>query len=435
MSARSFFVANFGCRASQSEGAAVEQELLDGAATSASSAFAADVVVVNTCTVTEEADREARQLIRRIATRNPEARIIVTGCYAQRAPEELAVLHGVSHVVGNSHKPILGRLTLNVLDSDFQLAEREGRAKVFCSDIFLENELKPESHLGSGGRTRAVVKVQDGCNANCSFCIIPSVRGRSRSLLPAAVIEEIGALVDRGYKEVVLSGIHLGTYGRDLDLKTSLQKLLENILASVPALERLRLSSMEPLEVTPEIIDLVATDPRMAHHFHVPLQSGASRVLRAMRRPYSPEYYLGLLKRIRSRIEDAATGADVMVGFPGETDEEFSETFRLIEDAPLTYLHIFPYSVRPGTPAAEFGGQIPSHVASFRAKALRQLIARKNAAFLGSMKDRELDVLVLQSGEGLSANFLRVRVPEELPANEWVRLRIAGVEHSQLVAV
>jgi threonylcarbamoyladenosine tRNA methylthiotransferase MtaB len=192
---------------------------------------------------------------------------------------------------------------------------------------------------------------------------------------------------------------------------------------------------MEPLEVTPEIIDLVATDPRMAHHFHVPLQSGASRVLRAMRRPYSPEYYLGLLKRIRSRIEDAATGADVMVGFPGETDEEFSETFRLIEDAPLTYLHIFPYSVRPGTPAAEFGGQIPSHVASFRAKALRQLIARKNAAFLGSMKDRELDVLVLQSGEGLSANFLRVRVPEELPANEWVRLRIAGVEHSQLVAV
>ena len=434
MSAKSFFVANFGCRASQSEGAAVEQELLDGAATSASSAFAADVVVVNTCTVTEEADREARQLIRRIATRNPEACIIVTGCYAQRAPEELAVLQGVSHVVGNSHKPILGRLTLNVLDSDVQIAEREGRAEVFCSDIFLENELKPESHLGSGGRTRAVVKVQDGCNANCSFCIIPSVRGRSRSLSPAALVEEIGALVARGYKEVVLSGIHLGTYGRELNQKTSLQELLEDILASVPALERLRLSSIEPLEVTPEIIDLVATDPRMAHHFHVPLQSGASRVLRAMRRPYSPEYYSDLMQRIRSRVEDAAIGADVMVGFPGETDEEFSETFRLIEDAPLTYLHVFPYSARPGTPAAELAGQIPSHVASFRAKALRQLIARKNAAFLGRMKDRELDVLVLQSGEGLTANFLRVRLPEELPVNEWVSLRIAGVENSQLVA-
>jgi threonylcarbamoyladenosine tRNA methylthiotransferase MtaB len=317
---------------------------------------------------------------------------------------------------------------LKVLDSDVDGADTKGRAEVFCSDIFLENELKPESHLGSGGRTRAVVKVQDGCNANCSFCIIPAVRGRSRSLSPAAVVEEIAALVDRGYKEVVLSGIHLGTYGRDLDRKTSLQALIEDILASVPALERLRLSSIEPLEVTPEIIDLVASDHRMAHHFHVPLQSGSSRVLRAMRRPYSPEYYAGLMQRIRSRVEDAAIGADVMVGFPGETDEEFRETFLLIENAPLTYLHVFPYSTRPGTPAAELKAQVPSHVAHFRARALRQLIGRKNAAFLSSMVGRELDVLVLQSGEGLTENFLRVHVQKELPANEWMRLRIRGVE-------
>ena len=423
MSAKSFFVANFGCRASQSEGAAVEQELLDGAATAATSAFAADVVVVNTCTVTDEADREARQLIRRIAGRNPEARIIVTGCYAQRAPGELATLPGVSHVVGNSHKPLLGRLTLNVLGSDFE-SERPGRAEVFCSDIFLEQELKPESHFGSGGRTRAVVKVQDGCNANCSFCIIPSVRGRSRSLSPASVVQEISALVDRGYKEVVLSGIHLGTYGRDLDPKSSLQSLIENILGNVPALQRLRLSSIEPLEVTPEIVDLVATDSRMAHHFHIPLQSGSARVLRAMRRPYQREYYSDLLGRIRSRIEDATIGADVMVGFPGETDAEFSETFRLVEETPLTYLHVFPYSSRPGTVAAGLSGHVPSHVASFRAKALRQLIARKNAAFLTRMVDRELDVLVLQSGEGLTSNFLKVRLGEELPVNEWVRLRV-----------
>jgi threonylcarbamoyladenosine tRNA methylthiotransferase MtaB len=433
MSSKSFFVANFGCRASQSEGAAVEQELLDGAAVPASSAFSADVVVVNTCTVTEEADREARQLIRRIAARNPEARVVVTGCYAQRAPEDLAVLPGVSHVVGNSHKPILGQLTLKVLDSDFT-AERAGRAEVFCSDIFLQDELKPESHLGSGGRTRAIVKVQDGCNANCSFCIIPSVRGRSRSLSPAAVIEEIAALVDRGYKEVVLSGIHLGTYGRDLDPKTSLQCLVEKILETVPALQRMRLSSIEPLEVTSEIIDLVATDPRMAHHFHIPLQSGSSRVLRAMRRPYQPDYYSDLAHRIRSEVEDAAIGADVMVGFPGETDEEFSETFRLIEDSPLTYLHVFPYSARPGTPAAELKSQVPSHVANFRAKALRQLIARKNAAFRGSMMDRDVDVLVLQPGEGLTGNFLRVRVPEELPPNEWLPLRISGMEAGGLSA-
>lgn len=434
MSDRSFFVANFGCRASQSEGAAVEQELLNGAAKPADSAFSADVVVVNTCTVTEEADREARQLIRRIASRNPTARILVTGCYAQRAPDELAALRGVTHVVGNSHKPILGQLTLSVLDTDFQVTNPNGRAEIFCSDIFLESELKPESHLGSGGRTRAIVKVQDGCNANCSFCIIPSVRGRSRSLSPGAVVEEIVTLVDRGYKEVVLSGIHLGTYGRDLDSKTSLHRLIVAILDAVPRLERLRLSSIEPLEVTAELIDLVASEPRLARHFHIPLQSGSSNVLRAMRRPYQPAYYQDLLNRIRDRIPDAAIGADVMVGFPGETDKEFSRTFHLVEDAPLTYLHVFPYSARPGTPAAELQEQVPAHVANFRAKALRQLIARKHAAFVTSMMGRVLDVLVLQPGEGLTANFLRVRTPDNLTANQWAPLEIAGLLQDVLVA-
>jgi threonylcarbamoyladenosine tRNA methylthiotransferase MtaB len=425
MSSRSFFVANFGCRASQSEGAAVERKLLDGAAIPADSVFAADVVVVNTCTVTEEADREARQLIRRIAARNPKARVVVTGCYAQRAPEELAVLPGVSHVVGNSHKSILGQLTLKVLDTDFPV-EPVGRAEIFCSDIFLENELRPESHLGSGGRTRAIVKVQDGCNANCSFCIIPSVRGRSRSLAPDSVVDQVASLVSRGYKEVVLSGIHLGTYGRDLTPKTSLQSLIQDILEGVPRLQRLRLSSIEPLEVTAEIIELVAANPRMAPHFHIPLQSGSSRVLRVMRRPYQPEYYSGLLNRIRSRIPDVSIGADVMVGFPGETDEEFSQTFRLIEESPLTYLHVFPYSARPGTPAAAMEGKVPSRVASFRAKALRQLIARKHAAFLESMEGRVLNVLILQPGEGLTENFLKVRTPEDLPINEWTPLQIIG---------
>jgi threonylcarbamoyladenosine tRNA methylthiotransferase MtaB len=428
MSSRSFFVANFGCRASQSEGAALEQQLLDASAVCAESPYSADVVVVNTCTVTEEADREARQLIRRVAARNPQARVMVTGCYAQRVPDELAALPAVTHVVGNSHKPVLGTLALKVLNSDFAAREPLGRAEVFCSDIFLENELRPESHLGSGGRTRAIVKVQDGCNANCSFCIIPSVRGRSRSLATASVIEEVSRLVDRGYKEVVLSGIHLGTYGRERSSKTSLLELIETILESVPSLERLRLSSIEPLELTPEIIDLAAAEPRMAHHFHVPLQSGSQRILRAMRRPYSPDYYADLMRRIRSKLEDAAIGADVMVGFPAETDEDFSQTFRLIENSPLTYLHVFPFSARPGTPAADLKPQVPAHVANFRAKSLRRLIARKNAAFLTSMIDRELDVLVLQPGDGLTTNFLRVRVPESLPVNEWTRLRIAGIE-------
>jgi threonylcarbamoyladenosine tRNA methylthiotransferase MtaB len=329
---------------------------------------------------------------------------------------------------------MVGQLALNLLQTDLPPADRNGRAEVFCSDIFLEDELRPESHLGSGGRTRAVVKVQDGCNANCSFCIIPSVRGRSRSLSPASVVEEITELVARGYKEVVLSGIHLGSYGRDLEQKTSLQRLIEDILENVPTLERLRLSSIEPLEVSPQLIALVASDSRLAHHFHIPLQSGSSRVLRAMRRPYPPEYYLDLVHRIRSVMDDASIGADVMVGFPGETDEEFAETFRLIEEAPLTYLHVFPYSARPGTPAAELTLQVPGHVSSFRARSLRRLIARKHASFLETMKDRELDVLILQAGEGLTGNFLKVHLEDSLIANSWVRLRITGIAAGSLSA-
>src|SRR5262245_23850549 len=234
---KSFHVINFGCRASQSEGASVQQELVDHEAQCADSPYDASVVVVNSCTVTAEADRDVRQTIRRIASRNPHAQIIVTGCYAQRAPEELAALPQVRYVVGNSHKPLVAELALNASD---------GHAEVFCSDIFLERELKPASYLGSGGRTRAVVKVQDGCNANCSFCIIPSVRGRSRSIEVDDALREVRDLVGRGYKEIVLSGIHLGTYGRDLAIKVTFHELILTLL-NTPDLERLRLSSIEPL--------------------------------------------------------------------------------------------------------------------------------------------------------------------------------------------
>src|SRR5438067_292811 len=340
---KTFFITNFGCRASQSEGASMHQELVESDALEAQSAYDANVVIVNSCTVTAEADRDVRQTIRRVASRNPNAQIIVTGCYAQRAPDELAGLPQVRYVVGNSHKPLVGEIALSVLDEDFST---HGRAEVLCSSIFLERELKPASHLGSGGRTRAIVKVQDGCNANCSFCIIPSVRGRSRSIDPEAALDEVRNLVARGYKEVIFSGIHLGTYGRDLHSKTSFYELVCRAL-EVPGLERLRPSSIEPLEVVPELIALAATHPRMAHHFHIPLQSGSAPILRAMYRPYSPGYYADLASRIRTRIPDAAIGADVMVGFPGETDEDFAATQHLIEDSPLTYLHVFPYSSRP----------------------------------------------------------------------------------------
>ena len=428
---KTFHISNFGCRASQSEGAAIQDELLDAGARVATTPYDASVVVVNSCTVTEEADRDARHLIRRIATRSPETRIIVTGCYAQRAPGELAAMPGVEYVVGNSHKPLVGRLTLNVLDEDFTST---GRAEVFCSDIFLEQDLSPRTHSGSAGRTRAIVKIQDGCNANCSFCIIPSVRGRSRSMIPDMVLTEVRSLVDRGYKEIILSGIHLGTYGRDLDSPTSLLALIHRMLDEVPALDRIRLSSIEPLEVTPEIVSLVAEEPRLAHHFHIPLQSGSRRILREMRRPYTPSYYAELAQTIRMRIEDAAIGADVMVGFPGESDEEFSETFRLIESSPLTYLHVFPYSSRPGTPAAEMSAPVPSHVAHFRAKSLRRLIEGKNEAFRSSMIGRDLKVLILNSGDAISSNFIRIYPDSDMPRNTWISVRATALQQDGLAA-
>ena len=415
---KTFNILNFGCRASQSEGASIHQELVESSAMPADSPYDAAVVIVNSCTVTAEADRDVRQTIRRIASRNPNAQIIVTGCYAQRAPEELASLPQVRYVVGNANKPLVAELALTA---------KHGHAEIFCSDIFLERQLTPVSHFGSGGRTRAVIKVQDGCNANCSFCIIPSVRGRSRSIEPEAALEEIRQLVQRGYKEVVLSGIHLGTYGRDLTRKITFHELISTVL-EIPGLERLRLSSIEPLEVVPEIIDLVASHPGMAHHFHIPLQSGSSRILRAMYRPYTPQYYSELLSRIRARIPDAGIGADVMVGFPGETDEDFIATYRLIEDSPLTYLHVFPFSSRPGTVAADLPNKVPDHVSRFRAKILRTLVARKNELFRRAMLGREIEVLTLEDGSAISSNFVRVALPPAAPVNQWMRVVVTSLK-------
>ena len=422
---KTFHIVNFGCRASQSEGASIHEELIAADGTPADSPYDANVVIVNSCTVTAEADRDVRQTIRRIGSRNPNAHIIVTGCYAQRAPEELAALPQVRYVVGNSHKALVPQ---------FALDTTHGQAEIFCSDIFLERELKPASHVGSGVRTRAIVKVQDGCNANCSFCVIPSVRGRSRSIDPDSALQEIRQLVARGYKEVVLSGIHLGTYGRDLTGKITFHALIVRVL-EIPGLERLRLSSIEPLEVAPEIIDLVATHPRMARHFHIPLQSGSARILRAMYRPYTPQYYSELVTRIRSRVPDAGIGADVMVGFPGEMDEDFIATYRLIEESPLTYLHVFPFSSRPGTVAATLANQIPDHVSRFRAKTLRTLISAKNEAFRRDMIGREIDVLTLEEGSAISSNFVRVRLPAGVPVNQWTRVLVTDINDDGVQAV
>ncbi len=435
-----FSILNFGCRASQSDGAGLEQALLGRNLEKGRSGADSDVVVVNTCTVTRTADAQARQAIRRIHRRNPQASIVVTGCYAQRAPEELARMEGVTCVVGNSHKQQLAALVAEKhLPRRLPAACGEpetrlpGGAEVYCSSIFESRELRSIADMSGGGRTRAFLKVQDGCSYRCSYCVIPFVRGDSRSLPLTEVLRQTRHLLNQGYREIVLTGIHLGGYGKDLRPGARLASLIRRLLQEEP-LRRLRLSSIEPLEVTDEIIDLVATSPRMAKHFHVPLQSGSSRILGLMRRPYRASHYLELLEKIRRRVPEAAIGADVMVGFPGETREDHALTRDLIGNSPLTYLHVFPFSRRPGTAAARLEPEVPKAAAALRSLELRSLGEAKNRCFRESQVGRDLPVITLQdespraTRRALSSNFLQVELTgAEARPNQLLQVRVTGL--------
>jgi len=450
-----FFIEQFGCRATQADAAAIEQQLRSRGYQNCASAAAADVVVVNTCTVTSSADLQARQAIHAIHRTNPAARIVVTGCYAQRAPEELAALRGVTWVVGNSHKPEIPNLIEEMTplisarrDSEFvplQLlaganpgqSELPGRsrAQVLIGDIRESREfLFAPVDGGEGGHTRPVLKIQDGCDSRCSYCVIPLVRGRSRSLEPGRVVQEIGRLSEAGAREVVLSGIDLGNYGRDLDRQPKLRDVLDRILHETP-IERLRLSSIEPLDVIEDLIALFATDDRLARHFHMPLQSGSDRILAAMRRWYRAEHYARRAEVVRAWLPDAAIGADVIAGFPGETENDHRATLALIEELPLTYLHVFSYSARPGTSAAELPEQIPPAVIARRAKELRALGEQKKGQFRATQAGRTMRVLTLnRNGEdesgswtrGLSGNYLDVRVAGSWPSNQFVEVQLGA---------
>src|SRR6266850_1705674 len=352
-----FYIQQFGCRATQADGAAIERQLLHRGCTAASECASADVVVVNTCTVTASADAQARDAIRKLHAANPAARVIVTGCYAQRAPEELAALPGVSWVVGNSHKPQIPALfqtlsaqtSTSISDGFFPAAALEpdrmsllrAPAKILTGDIFEQNALLSAPVLGGeGNHTRPTLKIQDGCDSRCSYCVIPFVRGKSRSLPPEMVLREIQRLSESGFREIVLSGINLGTYGRDLSARVEFEDLLSRILDET-SVERLRISSIEPLDVTQDLIELFVSTDRIAQHFHMPLQSGSDRILAAMHRWYRAEHYARRVELIHERLPHAAIGADVITGFPGESEEDHAATLAFIERLPFTYLHVF----------------------------------------------------------------------------------------------
>ncbi len=435
---KTFNVVNFGCRATQADGAAIEQALQDFHLRKSAGWQRSDVVVINTCTVTNTADVEARQMIRRVHRENPNAKIVVTGCYAQRAPEEIARIEGVTCVIGNSHKEQLAPIVAaNYLaHSPFPILGNQRTAvegaDVFCSSIFESRQLRVIADASGGGRTRPVLKVQDGCSYRCSYCIIPSVRGDSRSLPSAEVIRQARLLLDQGFLEITLTGIHLGGYGRDANPKETLAQLVQQLLKE-ERLERLRLSSIEPLEYADELIDLVAESPKMARHFHVPLQSGSDRILRLMRRPYLAEYYADLVAKMRRRVPDAAIGADVMVGFPTETDEDHADTMRLLEAAPMTYLHVFPYSRRPGTASANLKPAVHGRIAQQRGKELRELALRKNRVFRSSFLGRDLSLITLardcdSGAQALSTNYLKVELSKcSVEANQVLSAEITGL--------
>jgi threonylcarbamoyladenosine tRNA methylthiotransferase MtaB len=427
-----YHVLNFGCRATQADGAAIERELAH-LGMSAAGAGDAALVVLNTCTVTANADADARAAIRRVHRDNPDAKILVTGCYAQRAPDEIGKIAGVTWVVGNSHKPEIGKIVRGQVSGDrgqngfVTLAALNG-VETYIDDIFAHTELLAAPVFEGGAKTRPNLKVQDGCDNRCSFCVIPFVRGASRSLPLESVLREVDLLVAAGYREMVISGINLGRWGRDFTTPSRFEDLLHAILRET-AIERIRISSVEPMDWTDELIALVATEPRICKHAHVPLQSGSDRVLRMMHRKYRPWHYAERIQKIHAAMPDAAIGADVMVGFPGETDEMFAETRDFIAELPFTYLHVFTFSSRPGTKAEKMTDHVPAPVAKERNRILRELIAEKNRRWRESFIGREFEAITLHpnadgSTEALSNNYIKVRIAGEHAANQLLTVTI-----------
>jgi len=398
----------------------------------------ADIVVVNTCTVTHRSDKQARQAIRRVHRENPVARVVAAGCYAQRDAEAVAELPGVCLVVGNAERIRIPDL--------LEAVEKFPDKKIFRADnlVTIENanENAPEkiSSPRTGGRTRPLVKLQDGCDNRCAYCVVPSVRGPGRSVPPEDILREIQALIDLSFREIVLTGINLGAYGRRIRGHARLVDILRQILA-IPGIGRIRLSSVEPVFFDKEIASLAGENPALARHFHIPLQSGSDRILRLMRRPYTAARFRELVEFIHGELPDAGLGTDIITGFPGETDRDFEETRRFIEETPFSYLHVFPFSPREGTEAFFLPGRIPSHAAKARALEIINLGRAKNLEFRRRFLGRTLSAITLSKEEAeggpvvLTHNFIHARVPGcSVPPNRFVDVKIEEIRSGYTLA-
>jgi threonylcarbamoyladenosine tRNA methylthiotransferase MtaB len=420
-----FHTITLGCKLNQFDTAAVEGELLRRGFQAEADVSRAGVVVVNTCTVTARADADARKRIRSVRRHNPDCTLLVTGCYAERDPGEIGGVDGVDHIFGNREKAQLAAVLDRLLG---------GTPDHGCDR---ENDGAPALHFGD--RTRAFLKVQEGCRLACSYCIIPTVRGPSRSVRPDRVIATARSLFDSGYSEVVLTGVNVGDYGLDLDPRLTLAELLRELLRTCGP-RRIRLNSLEPRTVTDEIVELMAGSPRLAPHLQVPLQSASDRILGEMRRNYRSASYLALLDRLREAVPHIGLGADVIVGFPGETDLEFDETRDFIAASPLNYLHVFSWSARPGTVAADLPDRVSPRVVRERSSALRALAEELSLSFRQGLVGTEQDAVVLGKRKtdsrirALTGNFVELALePGSAARGEMVRVRITRASRDETV--
>jgi threonylcarbamoyladenosine tRNA methylthiotransferase MtaB len=426
-----FSIITFGCRVNQSDSLEFEEQLHASGGIEVPP-DAADLVIVNTCSVTASADQGARQTIRRIARVNPDARIVVTGCYATRDAQAVSELPNVAHVVSNNDKPRVLTVVRNAHacnDStdrqDLTTALRFGDGEGSCGAA-----IEP----GVAGRTAYTLRVQTGCSEPCSYCIIPKTRGRPRSVPLSHVIDEMRRVAALGFKEVALTGVHLGSYGRDLDPPSTLVSLLtalrDEFDATAPSgAPRLlvRISSLEPMDCTPEVVEIVGRAACFAPHFHLPMQHASPTVLGAMRRPYRLDQFQSLIENIRRQMPDASIGTDVIVGFPGESDDDFEMLAGYLERSPLTHVHVFPYSDRPGTEASSMNDRPPGVVVKARGLRVRQLSAALTRKFHESQLNSVHRALTLEDGTlAVTGNYLKVRIPEGQARNEWVRLEVTA---------